>query len=193
MTDSIVKVPLRLRNKALYKKFAEMLDFQIEVLDDEFKDIKFKFRDSEQLSDETVLEIVKEQGFEYIADIVSTLQNIQTNNLLNFVSLLHLLKGHRDGLELVLTLLGFEFEIREWWEQDPQGDPHTFDMDIFLNLSQVSNVFLTLNRIRTFVENYVYPKFEVANLIVDFQFAQAHALVAGFNLFECSSEIVDSL
>jgi hypothetical protein len=182
VSDSILKVPLRLREKPLFKKFAEMLDFEIEVSDDEFKDIKFKFRDSEELSDEIVLEIVKEQGFEYISDLILTLQNINTSNILNFVSLLHLLKGHRDGLELVLTLLGFEFEIREWWEQSPQAEPHTFD-----------DVFLTLNRIRTFAENYVYPKFAIANLIVDFEFAEATAVVAGFNLFECSTEIVGSL
>ena len=197
--DTILKVPLALREKSLYKKFAEMTDYMVLQSCDGgtsvqgIIDTKYKYKDPDQLTPEIIAEIIKEYGFDYINDIVSTLQNIETNVLVHFISLLHLLKGHRDGLELILKVLGFEFQINEWWEQLPQNEPHTYNMDIFFNLSQVTDVFETLNRIRIFSENYVYPKLLVANLIVDFDLAEANVVIAGFSTFQCDAEIIGSL
>ena len=156
-------------------------------------DTKYKYKDPDQLSSEVITEIIKEYGFDYINNIVSTLQNIETNVLVHFISLLHLLKGHQDGLELILKVLGFNFTIVNWWENFPKGEPHTYNMDIFFNLSQVADVFETLNQIRIFSENYVYPKLLVANLVVDFDLADAETCMMGFNLNECSAEIVGTL
>ena len=197
--DTITKVPLKLRGKSLQKKFAEMADYIVlqscdgGISVEGVVDTRYKYRDPDKLTPEVVSEIIKEYGFDYINDIVATLQNIETNVLIHFISLLHLLKGHRDGLELTLKVLGFDFQIEEWWEQSPQNKPHTYNMNIFFNLSQVTDVFETLNGIRIFSENYVYPKLLVANLIVDFQFSDAQTAIAGFQTFECSAEIVGSL
>ena len=193
ITNTISKVPEKLKKKALYIEVTDMLNFVHDKACEDFKDIKFKFKDSEQLSDEVNLEIIREQGFEYINDVIATLETADTKTILNFISLINILKGHVDGLELVLTLLGFEFDIQQWWQQSPQGEPHTYDMDIFFNLSIVTNVFQTLNRIRTFSENYVYPKLLVINLIVDFDLAEAETAIAGFKTQEFPSVIEGSL
>ena len=144
--DTITKVPLILREKSLYKKFTEMTDYMILQSCDGgtsvegIVDTKYKFKDPDKLTPEVIAEIVKEYGFDYINDIVSTLQNIETNVLVHFISLLHLLKGHQDGLELILKVLGFNFNIVNWWEPFPKGAPHTYNMEIFFNLYGMSSI-----------------------------------------------------
>ena len=41
-------------------------------------------------------------------------------------------KGTRTAVEKALDSLGSAYEIREWFEMDPPGDPYTFDITVTL-------------------------------------------------------------
>lgn len=169
-----------MRGQPIYPKIASLLTDILNQASEELKDVESKRKDPDILPQRTIEEIIEEVGFGYINSIIDTLNNIDLNVLLHFLSLLNLLKGHRDGLELVLNVLGFESEIVEWWELSPKGEPQTFDMEVYFNLSNVDNVFNTLDKIRIFTEHYVYPKFVNANVNFDFEFVSSNTLLAGF-------------
>lgn len=179
--DTLKYFPEELRKFQLNPKVAELLDYIVEQTCEDFKDIKDKYRDPDNAKEEVVEAIINEYGFGYINDVIATLTNIEFNILLQFMGLLHFLKGTREGLGLIMTVLGFEYEIEEWWEKTPEGEPHTFDMTIDMNLTTVPDVLQTLAQIRAFTEEYVYPKFGVANLSFLFEFVAATPILAGFN------------
>jgi len=183
-----------LRDRDLYPKIASMLDYISTKHREDFFDVKNKYRNPELLSDEVAANIIEEYGFAYINEIAETLTQVESDVLLHFISLVHFLKGHRSGLELILRVLGFEFVIEEWWEQDPVGDPMTFNMDILMDTTIVPDVFETLTKIREFVEHYVYPKFEIANLVYDFDdFVGIIPTIAGFIDYDLEGEITGTL
>lgn len=195
--DSISFIAENLRRHELYPKISEMLNYIVEqyaVTD--IQDVEFKFTDPDKLSEDAISAIIEEYGFRYINEIVDTLTGIETNILIHFISLLHLLKGHRRGLELVLKVLGFDSVIEEWWEQSPKGEPATFNMVVFFNLSNLApgvSVFEVLDRIRLFAREYVYPKFQLADVQFEFNLADMGTAMAGFTTQEKSWEIVESL
>ena len=194
-TDNTIEYFQReLRDRDLYIKVAEMLDYISAQHREDFFDVKNKYRNPELLSEEVAANIIEEYGFNYINEIADTLTQVETDILLHFISLVHFLKGHRTGLELILRVLGFEFVIEEWWEQTPKGTPMTFNMDILMNLTIVPDVFETLTKIRNFVEHYVYPKFEIANLVYDFDdFVGFIPVISGFIDYDLEGEITGTL
>jgi len=191
--NSIELIPEKLRDDPIYPKVTAMLDHIMCNALIDYKDIESKFKDPDGASTDVIEAVINEYGFGYINDIIDTLTNVEINILLHFISLLHLLKGHRSGLQLVLNVLGFEAEIEEWWEQDPVGEPHTFKMSIVMNLTQVQDVLLTLDKIRVFTKQYVYPLFDIANIVFDIEFAEGVTVFAGFHHYDLSCEIVGSI
>lgn len=143
-------------------------------------DTTSKYKSPALASAEVVNLVVAEFGFDYLLPLINSLQNIDTSILLNFMSLLQLMKGTRRGLELVLQLLGMTTQITEWWETTPRGPPQTFQMTVFMNLSQVPDVFATLETIRTFTLNFVYPIFESFTVVFEFPMGTAVTGVIGF-------------
>lgn len=139
-----------------------------------------KYKNPALASTEVVNLVVAEFGFDYLLPLIASLQNIDISILLNFMSLLQLMKGTRRGLELVLGLLGLTTQITEWWETTPRGPPQTFQMTVFMNLSQVPDVFATLDTIRTFTLNFVYPLFTAFEVVFDFLVATAPTGVVSF-------------
>lgn len=193
-TDNIKFIAEALRNdEEVYTKIVSVLDATVATGLDEFKDVIAKYTDPENASVDVIDNIILENGFGYIKDLTDTLTGIERDILLNFISLLHLLKGHRSGLELVLTVLGFESSITEWFEQNPKGEPNTFIMDINFNLSIVTDVFDTLEKLRTFVREYVYPILSLTNINVDLEFANPDLLFSGFVTIEITGEITNEL
>lgn len=185
-----------LRRYDLHVKVSELLNYIVEKGFIEDTDRRNKFTGPDDISEDVVSEIINEYGFQYINNMTDLLTGIERNILVHFISLLHLLKGHRSGLELVLTILGFDFLIEEWWEQDPKGVPMTFNMTVFFNLSQIApgvSVFEVLDSLRVFAREYVYPIFDVANVVFDFEFAPANTAMAGFTTQEKQWEILASL
>ena len=160
-------VPEKLRDKELYPKFAEMVDYIVKNFAEEFEDVKYKYRGPDVVREDVIKEIISELGFSYIRSVMDTLTNFQFNTLLQFVSLINLLKGSRQGLELVLLLLGFDSFIQEWWEKNPKGTPYTFEIVVIMDENQVTDVFETLARVQVFARAYVFPVIEN----VDFRFS----------------------
>lgn len=157
--NSLKFIPEELKNFELYPKITSLIDYLINNELVGFDDIKLKYTKT-YVSNDVVQELVSELGYGYIGDIIDTLSNVQLRLLMEFSSLIGILKGSRYGLELILKLLGFDYFLKEWWEPTffPTGEPHTFDIVVFMNPANVTNPHLTLSKIRTFIEHYVYPK-----------------------------------
>ena len=178
--NSISYVAEKIRDQEIYPKVTEMLDFIISNFEAEMVDVKNKWTDPNALSEDTIKEIIKELGFTYIKNVMDTITNFQFNTLLQFVSLIGLLKGHRDGLELVLKLLGFDSIIVEWWETTNE-EPWTFEIIILMNSTFVPDIFKTLDKLKIFISNYVFPT--ISNIDFRFNldtFGERAAIIAGF-------------
>lgn len=173
-------VPFELRNLELYPKVAEMLDYIICNAVDELVDVESKFTAPQILSEETIKQIIEEKGYAYIRDVMETLDNFEFNVLLSFISVINLLKGSRSGLELILRLLGFDSIVTEWWEADPKGVPHTYELTVIINTSFVQDIFLTLEKVQIFAENYVFPTVSNVEFRFALSFAEKNVNFAGF-------------
>lgn len=178
---SIEFLPKNIRGFELHPKVAEMLDYILENAAKEFEDIEYKYRNPELVSDDVIERVIYEYGFQYINDLADTLIEVDRSILLYFMGLLYFYKGTRIGLELILRVLGFGFEIQEWWEQDPKGEHHTFNMTVLMDTSNLKgNVFETIDKIKEFSRFYVYPLFDIANVSFLFDIAEVSITHAGF-------------
>jgi hypothetical protein len=166
---SIDAIPENLRSLELYPKVTGMIDHIVKNYAKEWEDVKYKYRGPDIVRDEVVKNIITELGFSYISDVMDTLTNIEFNTLLQFISLVSLLKGSRSGLELILKLLRFEYVIKEWWEQVPESDVYTFEIVIIMDSNIVPDVQKTLDKVKIFARAYVFPVMQN----VDFQFSLA--------------------
>jgi hypothetical protein len=181
LESAIDLVASNLRNDEFLILFTDMLNYAVEEYAEEFADVRFKFQDPTQLREIAIKEIITELGFDYIRNLMDTLDDISFNVLIDFLSLLNLLKGSRRGLEIVLQLLGLDSIIVEWWENQPQKEPMTFDLTIIVTNSTVPDIEDTLSKIRIFVQHYVIPKLN----LIEFQFIlgaflEQSAGIAGF-------------
>ena len=125
-----------------------------------------KYRDYRNLDDSSLHQLVKEFGFQYIIDVLE-LPESKLKNVVAYLSLINTLKGSKTGLELVLTLLGFEYRMLEWWE-DPVSLPerNTYALElVFLDMGFDSKFLLDF---QTFSRQYVYPL--LASIVVYFKF-----------------------
>ena len=177
---SSLALPPNLASAPLYVKINSIIDFLVQQQAQEFEDIRLKYTGPSEVRPEVIQNIIDEFGFEYITNLMGTISNYQFNTLLSFVSLLNLLKGSRQGLELVLILLGFDSVITEWWETSPPGEVETFDVLLLMNSSYVTDPTATVAAFRLFAQAYVFPI--LASVIYQFNFnlAQMNITGAGF-------------
>jgi hypothetical protein len=185
--------PPGLRNFPIYPKVSEMIQYVIEKSNDYFKDSKYKYKEPSLLSEDAINRVIKEFGYEYISNIMDTLTDIEFDTLVYFLGMISLMKGHRDGLELVLRLLEIDSTIVEWWETTPKREPYTFDIVVFINTSKTLNIYNTLDKIREFITHYVYPTFEKIELVFSFNMADISANMAGFHKRELTGTITASI
>lgn len=175
-------IPKHLRETPLYTKIQELMLYVIQQSNEELKDVKYKYKDNTQLSSEAVKNTILEQGFEYIVDVMNTVENLEFNTMLSFMDVVNQLKGTRAGLELVLKLMGFDSIINEWWE-DPsvEKDKWSYEIIVIFNSSNVPNIFDTVEKVRVFSDNYVLGK--ISNIDIRFSatnFASIPAVMSGF-------------
>lgn len=172
-----------LRDAELSKKLNEMLTHILNGVMLELNDTKYKKTRTDTLSAETIKEIVREQGFDYIVSVMDTLNGFQFNKMVSFIELINELKGTRRGLELVLRLMGFDSIIKEWFEGAQfDQDPWTYEIIVIVNSSFVPDLFDTLEKVKIFSQNYVIAK--VTNIEIRFSaehFAQLAPLMGGFS------------
>jgi len=154
--DSIKYIPKKLQEHQLYTQVTELIDKVIADNQQYFDDIAYKHKDYSRVSPGVIEAAIDEYGYDYLLDVMS-LTETDPEDLINFLALIHFLKGNKKGLELVLRLLDVSFVVEEWWEQLPLGEPHTYGLTINVNFTSTS-VIQTLRVFRTFLENYLYPK-----------------------------------
>lgn len=136
-----------------------------------------KYKDYRNLRNSTIHQIVAEFGYQYIIDILE-LPESRLKNLIAYLSLINMLKGSKQGLELVLSLLGFEYEITEWWENPIKlPDRNTYSIDLIFVDMGFDSKFLT--NFRTFSKQYVYPL--LTDMVTYFKFNWA-AIYTGCGL-----------
>lgn len=165
LESAIQLVSKNLRDDEFFIKLSEVLDYAVEQYQEEFSDIRWKKQDSTQLREIAIKEIVTELGFDYIRNLMDTLTNIEFNALIDFLSLLNLLKGSRRGVEIVLRLLGLDSIIVEWWENSPQKEEMTFDLTVIVTNSTVPDIDETLDKVRIFIQHYVLPKLDLIEFV----------------------------
>lgn len=154
--DSIKYIPKKLREHELYLQITELIDKVIADNQQFFDDIAFKHKDYSKVSAGTIEATISEYGYDYLLDIMN-LTGTDPEDLVNFIALIHYLKGNKKGLELVLRLLKVSFTVEEWWEQVPEGEPMTYLLVVDINFT-AENVISAITTFRKFLENYLYPK-----------------------------------
>lgn len=125
-----------------------------------FYELTNKYKNTADLPLESLKEFIREQGYGYILDLV--VQDEETVKLLWYMLILiHQLKGSKEGLLLVLSLLDDTFDptqtkIVQWYETIPVGRPNTFKLETNINIADLGEDFF--KRFQTFLSNYVYPE-----------------------------------
>jgi hypothetical protein len=191
--ESLNYVPEKLRSLELYPKLQAMMNYVLDGALVDFKDVRFKYRGPDVVSGEAIQEIINELGFSYISSVMQTITNYEFNTLLSFLALINQLKGSRDGLVLVLRLLGFDAVIQEWWQSAPQGEPYTFQIVILLDNSIVTDPFVTLDRVKQFIREYVFPTISNIDFKFTFAFASKNLTVAGFTKARYTGRIMTAI
>lgn len=183
MADVKTYVVKHARDRELWKKISDMTQYVVDGAVEDLKDVKLKNNGPDQVSEDVIRAILTEQGFDYIVSVMDTITNFEFNTLISYIDLIKQLKGNRDGLELVLRLLGFDSIIQEWWE-DPQdeGEPWTYEIIVLFNTSIVPDIFETLEKVQEFSRNYVFAK--ISNVEIRFlfsKFAEKGTIMGGFS------------
>lgn len=186
-------LPENFKEIDVYKKTRELTNYIVRECAKDFEDVKYKNRDATKLSDEVIGEIIKEHGFGYIATVIDSLNEGEFSSLKGFISLLNLMKGSRQGLELVLKLLGFDSIIQEWWETHPQLDTFTYQITVVINSSSVPDYISTLKFIKSFARQYVYPIIDNIELKFTLSLAEAVAVPAGFTHAKYIGNIIQKM
>lgn len=174
-------VPEKLRNDyELYPKVVAMLNYIVQGYSVKFEDIRFKNSGPDQVSEEVIKEVIKELGFDYINSVMDTITGFEFNSLLEFISLINLLKGSREGFELILKLTGFDSVITEWWETSPKGEPYTFDIVVIMDNNLIPDVQATLAQVKIFARAYVFPVINNIDFHFGFSFGEKNLTFFGF-------------
>jgi hypothetical protein len=138
----------------LYEKSCAILDVMQKEVDASNNTIRGKYNDYYTIPGEFVRLVIEEFGFGYITDILSFSED-EIRDFLSYLPVIHALKGHKEGLVLVMDLLGITYTITEWWEEVPKGEPDTFSMTLDLDEGRVKPD--TAENIIRFTQKYVYP------------------------------------
>jgi len=173
----------RLRDEDLYAKVLEMLQHVLDDSEIGYNDIIQKYNDPAQLDPEATEALLAEFGFSYIGDIFSLFEAQDLVSLVRYLNFISLMKGHRDGLEVILEFLGLDYEIVEWWEGNAGEDvtydysppntvktlaPHEWKMTInLITSSHPADIAKSAEAIILFTRNYVYPVLQWLELVYE--------------------------
>lgn len=168
-------------NKKLWIKLNEMTNYVVQMSVDDMAVVRYKYRDQTKIGNEAIKQIITENGYQYIANVMDTIEGFDFQVLIAFADLIGNLKGTRVGIELVLRLMGFSSSITEWWEASPKAEPWSYKITVGVDASFVPNLYTTLDTLKEFSRNYVFS--QISNIDLQFggaQFAQAVATMGGF-------------
>lgn len=180
MIDNIIYVPLRRRNKELYKYLVYQLNYTDTLYAAEISDTANKYKGPDQISKEATKQILSEFGLKTIADLLDSSDSIDFNSIAAYASYLSLLKGSRSGYETVIRLLGFDFTLVEWWEANPKRKPNTIEFDVLLDSSIVPRPYDTFQKIKKFTAEYVFPIIDPLAYSLSINFSELAILHHGY-------------
>lgn len=166
-------LPPKIAEKESYAKICNVIDQLVSDSSTYFSyekkqlnEVINKYKDYDQLASETIHQMVAEFGYQYIIDILE-LPESNIKNIVAYLALINILKGSKRGLELVLSLLGLEYNIIEWFE-DRELLPRkcTYALELtFVDTGFKGNFY---QRFDNFTREYVYPI--LVNMISYFKF-----------------------
>jgi hypothetical protein len=179
--DSIQFIPEGQRNLELFIKVTEMIDYNRDNFEIVINDILSKYASPSTATVDVVKEVFYENGLTSVVDLFDTFETIDFNTILAFSGYILYLKGSINGYKLVLTLLGFDYTLEEWWEQTPKGRPNTISIDVNLNSSEVASPYLTFQKIKTFTREYIFPIIDPLGYTLTVTMADLAILCIGFS------------
>lgn len=191
--DSLQFVPEKLRQLELYPKLQAMLNHVLDAALTEFADVRYKDTEPSLVDTDVITNIINERGFQYISDIMSTITGFEFNTLLEFIGLVNLLKGSRAGLELILHLLSLDALITEWWENFPPTEADTFVITVVMNTSFITDPLATLEKVKAFCYQYVYPTISNIDFKFSLEFATKNVNFGGFSKAHYTGLIAQAL
>lgn len=159
-------IPKKLNEQELVQQFADSIDWLLSVdfpdsdkLAKRFNSVKNKYRNLSDVPLEDIYAIIDETGYSYITNTL-TLDETTLRTLLGYLNFIHMNKGTRRGLEFVFKILNMDYQITEWFEATPMATPMTYTIDLLsLSPDNISG-FEIINKLMTFMKNYVYPVME---------------------------------
>ena len=176
-------IPNNLNNRELVQQFADAIDWLLSVdypdsdkLADRFNSIRNKYINLQDVPIEDVYAIINESGYSYITDILS-LSDDSLRTFVSFLNFIHQNKGTKRGLEFVFKLLQMDYEITEWFDMTPIGEPMTFNINLLSFSPNNIGGLQIINKLIVFCHNYVYPV--LTNLTVQFNMDSANLSFAG--------------
>ena len=168
-------------DKALWVKLNAMSNYIVVNTTNQMKVVRYKYRDQTQIGNDAIKEIIIENGYQYVSDVLDTLNSFDFQTLISFAHLIGNLKGTRVGIELVLQLMGFASVITEWWEATPVAEPWSYKITVTVDTSFVPDLYATLAALRSFSQSYQFALISNIDLLFGgAEFAQAGAVMGGF-------------
>lgn len=111
-------LPEGIRDGDFWQTITPLIDKLISDVDPEIRRLSAKFNSVTDYDEEVLAGLIDEMGYGYIVDILELTEE-HLHTLVNFLPLIHYLKGSRAGLELVFRLVGVDITyLKEWWELD---------------------------------------------------------------------------
>lgn len=175
----------RLKEKVFYE-FVQIMDYLILHEEVYFNDFIHKYNDLTKVRVPSLKEIIAEQGYKYVSDLLN-LSEKELANLVKYINIISDLKGSKKGLEVVFNMIGIKYYMCQWWEKNPKGTPHTWDLSIEVEMDKVvSNM---IGNLVTFTRNYVYPIIENFEITYSMNMAELAIVMAGFIDIELNTNI----
>lgn len=158
--NSIDFLPNKFSDNEYWQIITTLIDYVItEYCDTDYEHIKYKYDQLDHYDSEFLTYIVQEFGYDYILPILNLTEEEQSV-IFNYLTPIHQLKGTKQGLELVLRLLGITYTITEWWEDTTPPDtyipyPYTFRLDFYMDDGKLK--YNSIKLLKSFIRQYVYP------------------------------------
>ena len=148
-----------------------------------YYDIWNKFRNPGDMTEANIREFIKDHGYEYILNLLSS-SSETLHTLLFLLPMIHYLKGSKYGIELVFSLLQLNAieintEITEWWQAFPMETEDTFSITSDIDLSMIDSSFF--QNFDTFIQKYVHPT--LSRLNVSYTLSGAHTVLPVVTIF----------
>lgn len=148
---SLEYLPEYLRDNELVEIIADLID-QVSPLDSDIQSILNRYDPYEAL--QNFDKVVQEMGFDYVRDPFQ-LDDDQKAMFIFILYLLNVYKGRREGMRLLFDILGLNYQIVAWYEDNPLGQEFTYRLELEAGADNVSAEFL--RKLQRFCYEYVLP------------------------------------